>query len=149
MIQHIRIDTLMHEEVRRDYQAAVERKCEEARAKGYMSGEDVEKAWNELKEGILGAASRVCRTVRMRRGEKRSRWWNEVRELVRKRKLMYRRLLDTGTEDAIRHYNKGKIEAKRVVRRARNAQWLQLEKELEKDAWSDQRRSMDSGKSDG
>ena len=29
--------------MRREYQAAVERKCEEARAKGYMSGEDVEK----------------------------------------------------------------------------------------------------------
>ena len=61
--------------MRRDYQTAVERKCEEARAKEYMSIEDVEKAWNELKEGIVGAASRVCGIVRMkRRGEKRSRW---------------------------------------------------------------------------
>ena len=61
--------------MRREYQAAVEWKCEEARAKGYMSGEDVE-AWNELKEGIVGAASWVCGIVGMRRrGEKRSRWW--------------------------------------------------------------------------
>ena len=71
-----------------------------------MSGENVEKAWNELKEGIVGAASRVSGIVRMRRsGKKRSRWWNEVRELVRKKKLMHSRLLDTGTEDARRHYN--------------------------------------------
>ena len=34
-------------------------------------------------------------------GEKRSRWLNEeVREAVRKKKLVYRRLLDAGTEDA-------------------------------------------------
>ena len=37
----------------------MEWKCEEARAKGYMSGEDVE-AWNELKEDIVGAASIGC-----------------------------------------------------------------------------------------
>ena len=50
----------------------MERKCKEARAKGYMSGEDVEKAWNELKEGLVGAVSRVCGIVRMRRrGERR------------------------------------------------------------------------------
>ena len=69
--------------MRREYQTVVEWKCEESRAKGYMSKEDVEKPWNELKEGIVGAASRVCGIFRMRRGEKRSRWWNEVRELVR------------------------------------------------------------------
>ena len=58
--QHIWIDRLKHEEVRREYQAAVERKCEIAKAKGYMSREDVEKAWNELKEGIVGTASIGC-----------------------------------------------------------------------------------------
>ena len=100
--------------MRREYQTAVKRKCEEARAKGHMSGEDVEKAWNELKEGKVSAASRVCRIVRMR-GEKRSRRWNEeVREVARKKKL---------------------IEATRVVRRAKNEEWVQLATELEKDAW--------------
>ena len=38
--------------------------------------QNVGKAWNELKEGIVGAAIRVCGIVKMRRGEKRSRWWN-------------------------------------------------------------------------
>lgn len=37
----------------------------------------VEKAWKELKEGIVRAAIRVCGIVKKRRnGEKRSRWWN-------------------------------------------------------------------------
>ena len=65
-----------------------------------------------------------------RRREKRSRGWNEeVREVVRKKKLMYRRLLNTGTEDAKRHYNEGKVEAKRMVRRAKTEEWVQLERE--------------------
>ena len=38
----------------------------------------------------------------------------------RKKKMMYRNLLDTSTEDAKRHYNEVKVEAKRVVRRAKN-----------------------------
>ena len=48
--------------------------------------------------------------------------------------------MDTGTEDARRHYNEAKVEAKRVVRRDKNEEWVQLERELEKDAWGDQRR---------
>ena len=42
--------------------------------------------------------------------------------------------------DARRHYNEAKIEAKRVVRRAKNEEWVQLRRELEKDAWGDQQR---------
>ena len=58
----------------------------------------------------------------MRRwGEKRPWWWTEeVRKAVKKKKLVYRRLLDAGTEDATRHYNEAKVEARRVVRRAKN-----------------------------
>ena len=40
------------------------------------------------------------------------------RETVRKKKMMYRNLLDTSTEDAKRHYIEAKVEAKR--RRAKN-----------------------------
>ena len=59
---------------------------------------------------------------------------------MRKKKLMYRRLLDTDNENARRHYNEGKVEAKRMVRRAKNEEWVQLKTELEMDAWGDQRR---------
>ena len=40
---------------------------------------------------------------------------------------MYRRLLDLGTEEAKKKYNEAKTEAKRVVRRAKNEEWVQLE----------------------
>ena len=35
---------------------------------------------------------------------------------MRKKKLMYERLLDTATEDARRHYNGAMVETKGVVR---------------------------------
>lgn len=63
MSQHIRINRMNDVEVRREYKAAVEWKCEEARAKRYTSGEDVEKAWIKLKEWILNAV-RVCGSVK-------------------------------------------------------------------------------------
>ena len=46
---------------------------------------------------------------------------------------MYRRLLNFGTEEAKKKCNEAKTEAKRVVRRAKNEEWVQLERELEKD----------------
>ena len=138
--QQIRIDRLNDNEVKWEFQAVVRAKFEEARAKGHMAGEDVEKAWKELKEGIVEAASRVCGVVkRTKCRKKRSRWWNEeVREAVKKKKLMYRRLLDTGTEESRREYNEAKVEAKKVVRRAKNEEWVQFGRELEKDACGNQ-----------
>ena len=59
---------------------------------------------------------------------------------MRKKKLMYRRLLDTGTENAWMHYNEVKAETKRVVRRGKNKEWVRLGRELEKGTWGDQWR---------
>ena len=59
---------------------------------------------------------------------------------MRKKKMMYRRLLDTGTEEAKRLYKDAKLEAKKVVRNAKNEEWMQLGKELEKDARGNQRK---------
>ena len=39
---------------------------------------------------------------------------------------MYRRSLDLGTEEARKKYNEAKTEAKRLVRRAKNEEWVQL-----------------------
>ena len=85
---------------------------------------------------------KVCGTTRKRRGEtKRMRWWNEeVKCAVRKKKVLYRRLLDTGTEEAKQLYKEAKLETKKVVRNAKNEEWVQLGKELEKDAMGYQRR---------
>ena len=43
-----------------------------------------------------------------------------MKSAVKRKNVMYRRLLDFGTEEAKKKYNEAKTEAKRVVRRAKN-----------------------------
>ena len=142
MRQPIRIGRLNEDKVRRKYQEAIREKFKEARVNGCLSGNDVEKAWSELKEGLVEASSSVCGVVKRRHsGEKRSRWWNEeVKLAVRRKKLLYKRFLDTGTDEAKRHYNEAKTEAKRAARKTKNEDWMCLGRELEKDACGNQRR---------
>ena len=80
------------------------------------------------------AARKVFGVVKGRKGcGKQTRWWNdEVKSAQRRKKVMYRRLLDLGTEEA-KKYNEAKTEAKRVVRRAKSEECVQLGRELEKD----------------
>ena len=76
--RQIRIDNLKNDEVRRKYQEMIAELYKEAEARGGVSETDVERAWKELKECIVGAVMRVCGTTRRRKGEvKRTRWWNE------------------------------------------------------------------------
>ena len=58
---------------------------------------------------------------------------------MRKKKILYRRLLDTGTEEARQMYKEAKLEAK-MVRKVKNEEWVQLGKELEKDARGNQQK---------
>ena len=140
--QKIKIRNLKDDRVRREYQAVIAELYEEARAGGCASGKDVELAWKELKEGIVGAATKVCGTMRGRSGQvKRTRWWNEeVKSAVQKKKVLYKRLLDTGNVEARQRYNEAKLEARKLVRKAKNDEWVQFEKELEKDAKGNQPR---------
>ena len=120
MRQQIRFGRLKEDGVRREYQEAIRENFKDARVKGYMSGNDATKAWSKLKEDLVGASSSVCGVVKRRHGgEKRSRWWNEeVKLAVKRKKLLCKRFLDTGTDEAKRQYNEAKTEAKRMVRKA-------------------------------
>ena len=140
--QKIKIRNLKDDMVRREYQAVIAELYEEARAGGCASGKDVELAWKELKEGIVGAATKVCGTMRGRSGQaKRTRWWNEeVKSAVQKKKVLYKRLLDTGNVEARQRYNEAKLEARKLVRKAKNDEWVQFGKEMEKDAKGNQPR---------
>ena len=76
------------------------------------SGEGIEVAWEELKEGILRSAVEVCAESRARRERRRTAWWSkEVQEAVRAKKLPYRKLLYQGFEEASLAYNEVKKEA--------------------------------------
>ena len=113
-------------------QYIVRTKFEEATARAIWQEE---MAWKELKEGIAEAASQVCGVAkRTKCGKKRWRWWNEE-----VKKQMYRRLLDTSSEEAKREYNEAKVEAKRVVRRIKHEEWVQG-RLLEMDVCGNQRR---------
>ena len=51
-----------------------------------MTGEDVERAWKELKGGIVEAACVGLLNGQRVYGKKRLRWWNEeVKEAVKKK----------------------------------------------------------------
>ena len=97
--QQIKLCKLNDEKVRKEYQAVIAELYEGVR------GTDIEMAWKELKDGIVGAAMMVCGSTRGRKGEaKHTRWWNEeVKSAVRKKEVLYRRLLNTGTEEARQH----------------------------------------------
>ena len=61
-------------------------------------GKDIEVAWEELKEGILRSAVEVCGESRVRRERRRTAWWSKgVQEVVRAKKLAYRKLLNQGS----------------------------------------------------
>ena len=65
---------------------------------------------------------------------------------MREKKMLYRRLLVTGMKEAKQMYNKAKLETRKVVRKAKNEEWVQLGKELEKDAKGNQRSFLGKGK---
>ena len=56
---------------------------------------------------------------------------------------MYRRLLNIGTEEAKEKYKEAKIEANRVVRSAKNEEWVQFGRVMEKDVSANPRRFWD------
>ncbi len=120
--QQIKIHNLKDEKVRREYQAVITELFVEACAREHTY---IGKGCGIGVEGVegryCGAAMKVCGTTRRRGETKRMRWWNEeVKCAVRKKKMMYRRLLDTGTEEAKKLYKDVKLEAKTVVRNAKN-----------------------------
>ena len=90
--------------------------------KRYWTKGDVEMAWKKKGEGVVGAMTKVCGVVKEEKEcGKQTRWWNdEVKSAVRRKEVMYRRLLNLGREEAKKKYNEAKTEAKRVVRRAKN-----------------------------
>ena len=138
----IRINRLKDNDVRREFQVVIGEMYEGARVRGHLCGSDVELAWKEMKDCLVKTATRVCGVSKRRKGAvKRTKWWNEeVRCAVRRKKVMYKRLLDTGTVEAKQMYNKAKLEAKNAVRRAKNEEWVKLGRELEKDASRNQQK---------
>ena len=119
----------------REYQERLGELYKVHKVKRYWTEGDVELAWKEMKECIVGTARNLCEVVKGRKeSDTHTRWWNdEVKVAVRRKKSMYRSLLNLRTEEAKKKYKEAKTEANRVVRRAKNEEWVQFGRELEKD----------------
>ena len=116
----IRVWKLKNAGVRRVYQNAMVRRSREV--KYAIQQGSVEEGWKVVKECMLDSAAKACGIEKSRNGRmKRTRWWNdEVQCAVRRKKMMYKQMLDVGTEEARQRYTEAKAEARRVVRKAKN-----------------------------
>ena len=98
-------------------------------------------ALDELKGALVEVASEVCRVSRKNRGAKRTKWSSEeVKKAVAAKKIAYRKMLEVEMDESRQRYVEAKREAKRVVRRAKNEEWIDLGRELEADAQGGQKR---------
>ena len=90
--QQIKINRLKDANFRRKYQVMIGETYDVVKEEKYWTDGDVEKTWEVMREGIVGAARKVCGVVKGRKGgENRTRWWNdEVESAVRRKKVMYR-----------------------------------------------------------
>ena len=102
----------------------------------------VEEVWKVVKEVIVSWAARACGIDKRRNGvKKRMRWWNdEVQFAIRRKKILYKEMLNADTEEARQRYSEAKSEARRVVRKAKNEEWVQFGREMEKEAIGNQQK---------
>ena len=102
--------------------------------------EDVDRMWEEFKGDILGTAEEVCGRRKGQSGKKRTGWWGkEVEAVIRKKKMAYKRWLQVKTEEAKEMYLEAKKEAKQVVRKAKNEEWIEFGESLQVDFVKNQR----------
>ena len=138
----VRTERLKHRHEQLKYQCRLRQKINSAVGhKDQVEGNCVEKAWAEFKEGVLGTAVKVCGMKRAKGEQKRTKWWNnEVKEAVKKKKVVYVAWLQQKTSEAREVYHQAKRKAKRVVRKAQNEEWVELGKSLQNDFQRNQRR---------
>ena len=68
MRQQIKINKLKDVEVKRKYQVIMSEMCVAYEGKRYWTKGDVEMAWKEMREGIVGAVRKACGVVKGRKG---------------------------------------------------------------------------------
>ena len=75
----------------------------------------------------------VVGRIKKRKVKKTTSWWSdEVKQAVRKKKDMYKEVLGERSNRAWEEYKVTKKEAKRVVREAKEVDWVRCGKQLQK-----------------
>ncbi len=93
--------------------------------KDMYRGEDVERAWKEFRLAVIGGAERVVGRSRNRQQKKATTWWSEeVRAVIKSKKNLYKKALNAKTTEAWEEYKKANKEAKKVVREAKERDWI-------------------------
>ena len=135
---HLNRWKLKEKEAQWRFRMKLERRLDRAR---YWEGSNVEEVWGEFKKNVMETAAEVCGTKQYRNAQKRTRWWNEeVKQAIKNKKVAYLKWLQQQTSEAKERYQEAKKEAKRVVRQARNEEWIELGRSLEDDFQKNQKR---------
>ena len=112
----VKINELEKEEKMREYQERVKEKWNAVRESEWRG---VEEEWESLKEAVNESAAEVCgkRRVREQGIRKGSEWWNDrVKKVLREKRQMYERWLQSGRNVEWERYKEKRREAKRVVK---------------------------------
>ena len=97
-----------------------------------MGGDGVERVWQEFRDSITEATEKVVGRSK-KRIKKATSWWSEeVKQAVQKKKDMYKKALGERSDRAWEDYKVAKKEAKRVVKEAKEADWVRCGKQLQK-----------------
>ena len=111
----VKINELEKEEKVREYQERVKEKWNVARESEWRG---VEEEWESFREAVNESAMEVCgkRIVREQGIRKGSEWWNDrVKKVLREKRQMYERWLQSGRSREWETYKEKRREAKRVV----------------------------------
>ena len=128
--QKLRLNKLMEKEVRRKFQRELDIRL---RQRACKREEEVENTWQGFRDTIKDVAEKVIGRSRKRRQRRATSWWNEeVKTAVRRKKELYNRALREKNESVWEDYKTASKEAKRVVREAKEEDWLRWGKELQK-----------------
>ena len=104
----IKVEKLRDAQVRRVYQTNMARRWREV--KHALQERSVEEVWKVVKEVIVSLAARACSIDKRRNGvKKRTRIWNdEVQFAIRRKKILYKEMLNVDTEEARQMYSEAK-----------------------------------------
>ena len=122
----LKLDEFEKEEKVREYQERVKERWNEVRVSEWRG---VEKEWESFKEAVNKSAMEVCgkRRVRGQGIRKGSEWWNDrVKKVLREKRQMYERWLQSGRSEEWEMYKEKRREAKRLVKqekRRANERW--------------------------
>ena len=98
----------------------------------HVGGDGMERVWQEFRDSITKSTEKVVGRSK-KRIKKATSWWSEeVKQAVRKKKDMYKKALGERLDRAWEDYKVAKKESERVVREAKEADWVRCGKQLQK-----------------